>query len=100
MATPEGKFKTELIKKIKNRLPGAMVLHMDPTEIQGVPDILVLYEDRWASLEGKKDSKASHQPNQDYYVDLMNKMSFSSFIFPENEGEVLDALQQALTSGR
>ena len=100
MATPEGKFKTDLIKKIKNRLPGAMVLHMDPTEIQGVPDILVLYKDRWASLEGKKDSKASHQPNQDYYVDLMNKMSFSSFIFPENEGEVLDALQQALTSGR
>ena len=73
-------------------LPGAIVVHLDPTEIQGIPDMLVLYENRWAALEGKKFNNASHRPNQDYYVDLMNHMSFASFVYPENKDEVLDEL--------
>lgn len=96
----ENKFKTKLIKKIKESLPGAMVFHLDPTEIQGVPDLLVLYNDRWAALEGKKTATASHQPNQDYYVETMNKMSYAAFIYPENEKEVLHELQQSLKSPR
>ena len=91
----ESKFKTELSKKIKNMFPGAIVLHLDPNEIQGMPDLLVLYKNKWAALEGKKNKNSSHRPNQDYYVDLMNKMSFSRFVYPENEEEVLDELQQA-----
>jgi len=96
----ESKFKTSLINEIEDLLPGCIVVHLDPNEIQGIPDLLVLYEDRWAALEGKKHSRASHQPNQDYYVDLMDKMSFASFIYPENKEEVLDDLQHALTSRR
>ena len=92
----ENKFKTNLIKKIEKRLPGSIVVHLDPTEIQGIPDLLVLYGDTWAALEGKKEANASHQPNQDYYIDLMNKMSFAAFIFPENEEEVLNELQRSL----
>ena len=91
----ENKFKTRLIAEIKERFPGCMVFHLDPNEVQGAPDILVLYEDRWAALEGKKDAGASHRPNQDFYVDAMNKMSYASFIYPENKEEVLDELQQA-----
>lgn len=91
----ESKFKTELSKKIKKMFPGAIVLHLDPNEIQGMPDLLVLYKNKWAALEGKKNKNSSHRPNQDYYVDLMNKMSFSRFVYPENEEEVLDELQQA-----
>lgn len=91
----ESKFKTELRKDIEARLPGAIVLHIDPTEIQGIPDLLVLYDNTWAALEGKRDRNASHRPNQDYYVNLMNRMSFASFIFPENKEEVLDAMEQA-----
>ena len=91
----ENKFKTNLIKEIEERLPGCIVVHLDPTEIQGIQDLLVLYGDRWAALEGKKTANASHQPNQDYYVDLMNRMSFASFIFPENKEEVLDELQRS-----
>ena len=91
----ENRFKTQLISDLEKRFPGCIVVHLDPTEIQGIPDLLVLYKDKWAALEGKKSANAPHRPNQDYYVDLMNEMSFASFIYPENKEEVLDELQQA-----
>ena len=89
----ENKFQANLIKKLKKEYPGCIVMKNDSSYIQGIPDLLVLYKDKWASLEVKKTEKARHQPNQDYYVDQMNKMSFSRFIFPENEQEVLDELR-------
>lgn len=88
----ENRFKTNLIKEIKSLFPGSMVLHLDPTEIQGIPDLLVLYKNKWAVLEGKKNATASHRPNQEYYVNLMDRMSFAAFIYPENKDEVLDSL--------
>lgn len=91
----ENKFKTELVAEIEDMFPGCIVVHLDPNEIQGIPDLLVLYENKWAALEGKKNANAPHRPNQDYYVNLMNKMSFASFIYPENKEEVLYELQQA-----
>lgn len=91
----ENKFKTELVAEIEEMFPGCIVVHLDPNEIQGIPDLLVLYENKWAALEGKKSANAPHRPNQDYYVNLMNKMSFASFIYPENKEEVLYELQQA-----
>lgn len=90
----ESKFKTNLIKEIKDRFPGAMVFHLDPNELQGVPDLLILYNNKWATLEGKDYEDAPHRPNQDYYVDLMDRMSFSAFIYPENKEEILNELQQ------
>lgn len=92
----ENKFKTELIRELKELFPGCIVLHMDANAIQGVPDLLILYGNRWAALEGKKSARASRRPNQDYYVDLMNSMSFAAFIHPENKEAVLYELQQAL----
>ena len=89
----ESKFQASLIKKIKTIFPGCYVLKNDPTYLQGVPDLLVLYKNKWAALECKKSANARHQPNQDYYVDQMNDMSFSRFIYPENEQEVLDELK-------
>jgi hypothetical protein len=94
----ERKFQSSLIREIKERFPGSMVLKNDPNYIQGIPDLLVLYNKRWASLECKRSSSSTHQPNQDYYVDKMNKMSFSRFIFPENKEEVLDDLEQSFKS--
>lgn len=94
----ENKFQSELIKEIKKMLPGCIVMKNDPNYIQGIPDLIVLWEDRWATLEVKRSKYDSHQPNQDYYVNKMNKMSFSSFISPENKGEVLYALQQSFRS--
>jgi phenolic acid decarboxylase len=94
----ESKFQSNLIKRLKNMFMGCIVMKTDPNYIQGIPDILILYKNKWASLECKKSSKASHQPNQSYFVDLMNKMSFSRFICPENEEEVLNELQRAFQS--
>lgn len=96
----ESKFKTNLSKELKQLFPGCLVLHLDPNDIQGIPDILVLYRDRWAALEGKKNKNSPHRPNQDYYVDLMDEMSFASFIYPENKEEVLYELQQAFETRR
>ena len=96
----ENTFKTKLIKEIKQLLPGSIVVHLDPTEIQGIPDLLVLYKNKWAALEGKKEVKSSKRPNQEYYINLMNKMSFARFINPENKEAVLNELQQAFKSCR
>lgn len=92
----ESKFKTKLIDELEDRFPGCIVLHMD--EFQGIPDLLILYGSRWAALEGKRNANASRRPNQDYYVDLMNRMSFAAFIYPENKDEVLYELQQTFRS--
>lgn len=98
--TPEGKFKKELKKQLRDLLPGCIITQLDPNDIQGIPDLLILWNDRWASLECKTSEAAHHQPNQDYYVSLMNSMSYSSFIFPENKDVVLNELQQTLRARR
>lgn len=91
----ESNFQANLIRELKRLFPGCIVLKNDAEYIQGIPDLLVLYENRWASLECKKNAGVSKQPNQLYYVERMNGMSFSRFIYPENKEEVLNDLQQA-----
>lgn len=96
----ENKFQANLIKEIKEMFPGCIVMKNDSSYIQGIPDLLVLYNNKWASLECKKSANAIKQPNQEYYVGKMNEMSFSRFICPENKEEVLHDLQSALQSRR
>lgn len=88
----ESGFQDKLRDELKELFPGCFVLKMD--QFQGIPDLLVLYKNKWALLENKKSAKAIHQPNQDYYVELFNKLSFSRFIFPENKDEVLKDLKK------
>ena len=96
----ERNFQKNLIKDIKKRFKGSIVCKMDPNYIQGIPDLLILYKDRWATLECKKSQHASRQPNQEYYVNLMNKMSFSKFIYPDNKERILDEMEQSFKSRR
>ena len=92
----ESGFQDKLIKELKELFPGCMVFKMD--QIQGIPDLLILWGKRWASLENKRSSTAKKRPNQEYYVGLMNEMSFSRFISPENKEEVLNELSAAFKS--
>jgi hypothetical protein len=91
----ESKFQSSLIKELEHMFEGCIILKNDANYIQGFPDLTILYNKMWAVLECKKSENESHQPNQDYYVDVLDKMSFSRFIYPENKEEVLYELQQA-----
>lgn len=93
---PEGIFQDALHDRLHERFPGCRIFKMD--QHQGIPDLLILWRDRWAMLECKAWCSARKRPNQDYWVDFYNRMSFSAFVNPENMKEVLDELEQAFRS--
>lgn len=96
----ENQYQARLIKKIKRMFPGCEVLKNDPSYQQGMLDLIILCNGFWASLEVKDSAKSKVQPNQDYYVRKLDDMSFAAYIYPENEDEVLNALQQAYEDSR
>lgn len=96
----ESKFQNELIKDLERLFPGCIVLKNDTSYIQGFPDLTILYEDRYAILEGKKYRNAPVRPNQRYYIKYFNDRAYGAFIYPENKEEILNELQQALEPGR
>lgn len=96
----ERDYQAKLIKKLKVMFPGCIVIKSPSDYIQGLPDLTILYNDKWAMLEVKVEEDAPSQPNQEHYVKQANGMSFAAFIYPENEERILNALQRALTSKR
>lgn len=96
----ESKFQRELINEIEERFPGCIVLKNDPNYIQGIPDLIVLYKNKWAALECKRSIGEHRQPNQEYYISEMNSMSYASFVFPENKEVVLNELQRTFRTNR
>lgn len=98
MSKLERDFQSSLIQDLKRMFPGCIVMKNDSSYIQGIPDLLILYKNKWASLEVKKNSRAKRQPNQEYYVGQMNEMSFSRFIYPENKEEILNELYETFKS--
>lgn len=96
----ESRFQAGLIKELEEIFPGCIILKNDANYIQGFPDLLILFRDRWGVLEVKANLRSPYQPNQEYYLALLGKMSFAATICPENAEEVINALQSALRSGR
>ena len=88
----ESKFQANLKKELKEMFPGCIITKLDSGDIQGIPDLLILYKKMWATLENKRSANAPKRPNQEYYVEKMDEMSFSRFIYPENKDQVLDEL--------
>ena len=88
----ENKFQSQLIRELKGLFDGCIITKLDSGHKQGIPDLLILFGSKWATLEVKKEKGSSHRPNQDWYVNKMNSMSFSSFIYPENKNEILQNL--------
>lgn len=91
----ETQYRMRLIRLLRDNFPGCIILKNDPSYMQGVPDIIILFGDRWAMLEIKRAEEANIQPNQVHYINLLNDMSYASFINPQNEEEVLYDLQLA-----
>lgn len=94
-------FTTRLIKELEYRFPGCVIFRQDPNHThQGIPDLLILWRDRWAMLESKGAIDKPKRPNQEFYVDFYNELSFAAFIYPENEEDVLNDLQQSFQARR
>lgn len=98
--TQESTFKQQLIRQIQMNFPGAIVLKADANYLQGIPDHIVLWKEKWAAFEAKRSLNSPHQKNQDYYVKLLNTMSLSAFVYPENQEWFLDELQQSFRYSR
>ena len=93
----ESAFQAKLIKKIKTMFPGCVVLKNDGSNVPaGFPDLTILFPNGgWAELECKRETKSTRRPLQGYYVERLNGMGYSRFVYPENEEEILRELQQA-----
>lgn len=96
----ESDYQKKFIQKLKREFPGCEVLKNDSGYRQGIPDWTLFWGPFWAMLEIKDSLKAKRQPNQDHYVQKFNEMHFAAFVCPENEEEVLTALQEAFSSRR
>lgn len=94
----ENRYQPKVIKRLEKDFPGCFVIKLLTDHQQGLPDLLVLYGRRWALLEVKRWLSAPYEPNQEYYIEMFNQMSFSAMICPENEEEVFRALQHAFES--
>lgn len=94
MGKLESKFQKELMDEIRDQYPGCVIIKNDSGYIQGFPDWTILYKDKWAVLEAKREEKAKKQPNQEHYVNKLDDMSFSRFVYPENKEQVLRELEQ------
>ena len=88
----ENKIQGDLIPELEKRYPGCIVLKNDAGYKQGIPDLTVMYHDKYAMLETKRNEKASYRPNQEFYLKLFNSWSFGRRIEPENKEEVLNEL--------
>lgn len=93
-------YQAQLIVKLNQMFPGCVILKNDTNYMQGIPDLVILYRTMWAMLEVKANASSRNQPNQEYFIDLLDSMSFAAFIYPDNEEEVLDALQQTFRTRR
>jgi hypothetical protein len=96
----EAQYQAKIIKKLERMFPGCIIHKMDTAYRQGIPDLIILWKEFWATLEVKDSPMSPKQANQDYYIEKLNDMSFAAYIYPECEEEVLNALQQAFKSPR
>lgn len=96
----EKKFEKKVCDELQTLFPGAVILKLDPLYIQGIPDRLILFRNKWASLEIKREYNSNIQPNQEHYISMLDSMSYASFLHPENKKEVFDDLQRLFSRHR
>lgn len=94
----EREFQAKLIKRLKALFPGCLIVKNDTGYLQGIPDLTVFYKDRWVILEVKRSENETPRPNQEYYIDRLNEMSYAAFVYPENLEEVLNEIQRSFSA--
>jgi hypothetical protein len=94
----ESAFQQKFIRRLRDTFPGCVILKNDPQYQQGILDLTLLWHNMWAALEIKGSRTATLRPNQDYFVDKLDDMSFAAYVYPENEEEILRALQETFAS--
>lgn len=90
----ESEYQEQFLDKVRALLPKSKnreckITKNDPGYIQGIPDWSIYYGKLYVILEIKRTKNAHRQPNQAYYVNLFSRMAYSSFVYPENEQQVL-----------
>lgn len=100
----EADYKPGLMKRIARRFSHygeVRFQHNNPNapESQGIPDLTVYIGPMWVLLEVKRSEKSKKRPNQDYWIEYYGRTTFTAFICPENEEEVLNALERSLAAG-
>jgi hypothetical protein len=96
----ERDYQAKLIRTLRNMFKDCFILKNDSAYLQGIPDLLILYKTKWAMLEVKSSPNFHIQPNQHFYIQLLDEMSFAAFIYPEIEEDVLSDLQHTFQSRR
>lgn len=96
----ERDYQPTVIARLKEILPGCVVLKNDSGYIQGIPDLSFFFEDKWGMLEVKPNIFAKYQPNQEWYLDHLNQMSYANMICPENEEEIYLEIQRTFRPTR
>ena len=91
----ESRFQARLIRNLEAQFPGAVVIKTDPNYIQGFPDLLFLHDSFWGALEIKRARTSVRQPNQEYWVQRLNLMSYSKFVYPGNALDILEEIEVA-----
>lgn len=90
----EKDFQKKFIRELEAIFDGCILIKNDAGYIQGFPDWTMFYKNKYAVLEIKKSKNAQHQPNQDYYIDLIDSMGFARFVYPENKNDVIEDLRR------
>lgn len=97
MASTESAFQKKFLDRIRREFPDCVILKNDPNYIQGIPDWIVLYDNKWIALEMKRSISSPKRPNQEYYIDRLDGMSYAAFVYPENADDILDEIRFIFT---
>lgn len=78
----ESNFQADLKKEIETLFPGAVIMKNDPNDIQGIPDLTVIWRDHWAWLECKTRNKCSQTVEPRFLYSVCTPLFFRGFYLP------------------
>lgn len=96
----ESDYQARLIQDLNDEFPGCFILMNDAGYIQGIPDLLVLFRGGWFALEVKGSARSPIQPNQDWYINRLNEISYAAFIYPENHEVIMNEIRTTFRTRR